>query len=195
MTYYTFTDGAGSSFTNGGAPGINAAVMNGIRDLLLHAWFDSAITSNSSGVQTSLGQIVNGAIQPNPTSTVLNGSTSGTATLYQPFTGTFKLIAVYLNNFRNGNAGVQNLTIPTGIASLFIAWTSAFAQCSLKTGGSGGSTLTVNVVTTLASGGGSTTGVTTFGSNSWFHGSACDTLVFAGSQGSASTGLILLAGI
>ncbi len=58
MTYTTFTDGAGSSFTNGSAPGISAAVMNGIRDFLLTGWFDSLVTSDHSGTVTVVGLVL-----------------------------------------------------------------------------------------------------------------------------------------
>lgn len=90
---------------------------------------------------------------------VLNGGTSGTATLYQVEIGNVKRTIVYLNNFRTG-ASAQNLSFPT-------AYTKG---ALIRTGGTGSSATTshisfvasgvvqnVNVLTTLAAGGGTVT--------------------------------------
>src|SRR6266571_998069 len=93
-------------FTNGTSPPINASFLNGVESFLLLVnalATDSSITSDSAGAATMIKLAINSG------STVLNGSTAGTATLYQPLNGTLKLVVVYENGFRNGGGSAQTI--------------------------------------------------------------------------------------
>lgn len=83
---YTPPYSATGPWTNGVAPGLSAAAMNEIE-----AWIQQV--DNSPLVS-------------------LSGSTSGTAQLFQPLTGVFKLVAMIMSGFRNGGGSAQNLTLP-----------------------------------------------------------------------------------
>lgn len=110
MSYTTYT--RVGPFVDNGAPGIDHNFLNGIETFLLAGWFDSAITSNGSGVQTMLGLVVNGTIKNNPTGVVLNGGTAGTATLYQDSVGNIKRSMIILAGFRTAGAA-QTIVFPT----------------------------------------------------------------------------------
>lgn len=113
MTYTTYTNAG--PFNPGTSPGISAAFLNAVETMLHAGWFDSAITSNGSGIETALGFIANGAIQPNPTAVTQNGQTSGTASLYQIFTGTIKMAVGVLSNYQNTAA--QEMLLPTAFTT------------------------------------------------------------------------------
>jgi len=192
MSYVTYT--STGPFNPGGAPGISATFLNAIEAFLSAGWFDSSITSNHSGVMTSLGQIVNGPISPSASPvTPLSGSTSGTATLYQPFQGTFKLVFVVLANFRNGGGSAQTIALPTPFTAAFYIASGDINSMQMM---SSASAQSINIITALASAGGAASGSTTFGSYSL---GACnhaaDTLSFNGSNASTHTGVLMIAGI
>lgn len=192
MSYTVYSDVLGGSAVDG-STAVNAALINSFRAFCLAGWFDSAITSNGSGILTALGAIINGAIAPNPSSTVLNGSTSGTATLWQPLTGTAKLIILIESSFRNGGGSAQTITIPTPFVSAFRWWTGDTNTMTFK---SGATTQNVGVITALAAAGGTVTVQTNVGSYSIGDcGAACDTISFSSGAGSAHTGIQILAGI
>src|SRR5258706_5611183 len=88
-------------FSNGIAPGLSSTFFNNIE-----AWI--AIVDNSPG-------------------TVLNGSTAGTATLYQPFQGVFKLVIVKEIGFRNGGGSTPTLAIPKPFTA-----TALWFQCGAE---------------------------------------------------------------
>lgn len=133
------------------------------------------------------------AIKPNIASVVLNGSTSGTATLWQFFQGTFKLVVLKLDNFRNGSAPAQTLALPTPFTTAYFFYVG---NVSPFTSLSSGVAQNVGIVTTLNAAGGSATVQTTtnkysFGDNT----NPCDTINFLGGQAGTYSGFALFIGI
>lgn len=73
-------------FVDNGAPGIDHNFLNGLEAFCASGWFDSAITSNGSGILATLGNVIDGQITlgfPGSAQTLTNGST---ITLTQPVT-------------------------------------------------------------------------------------------------------------
>src|ERR1700738_1905950 len=68
--------------------------------------------------------------------TTLNGSTSGTAKLYQVFQGAFKVCLVRASNFRNGGGSAQTIVLPTAFTDVSWAYTFDMPEYILKNGGS-----------------------------------------------------------
>lgn len=177
-------------FDNGGSPPINENFLNGVESflLLINALAtDANITSDGNGAATLLKLAVNAP------STVLNGSTAGTATLWQPLNGTLKLVLVYLNGFRNGGGSAQTLAIPVPFTTSFRWWTGDTNPLTFT-----GSSVarTANIITALAAGGGTITSQTTVNSHS-FGGltAAVDTISFNSGEASTHTGLIVAVGV
>ena len=134
--------------------------MNGIRNFCLAGWFDSAITSDHSGVLTTSGVIVNGYQQLNPTAVTVNGSVSGNVAMYQHWTGTnLKRVTLIWNGYKS--AAAQTLALPTAF-SFISYWIVSDLQTNGKIEGlSSGTAQTFSVLTGLALGGG-TTGAQTY---------------------------------
>jgi hypothetical protein len=177
-------------FTNGTSPPINASFLNGVESylLLLNALaVDSSITSDGSGAATMIKLAINSG------STVLNGATAGTATLYQPLNGTLKLVLIYENGFRNGSGAAQTLSLPTAFTTSLRFWTSDSNPLTFV----GSSTnRTANIVTAIAAGGGTVTSQTTVNGYSMGGVNAgVDTVSFNASESSTHTGLIVLLGV
>lgn len=127
-----------------------------------------------------------------PGSTIINGSTSGTAQLWQIFRGNFKYVLCLLNNFRNGGGSTQTITFPVAFATKAYCRTSDFPAAQLLKAGVAQS---VNVITGLAVGGGSITAATVFGAYSFFDAPALiDTLSFNSGQVTPHTGLLIIEG-
>lgn len=177
-------------FSNGSAPGLDASLFNDIEGVLtaLNTAATDSNISSVSGVMTLLGLIANGAIQPNPTSTVLNGATSGTSTLWQPFTGTFKLVFIYQNSFRNGSGSAQTMALPVAFASQAYI---ATGSCNLFTILLGGATQNMQQIQTL----GSVTSVGSLGTGTFATAGAFDTISFSGNQSTAHIGTIIMLGV
>jgi hypothetical protein len=97
---------------------------------------------------------------PGPPS--VSGQTSGTATLYQILHGTVKKFVVIFTNYRN-NAN-QYLTLPTAFTTRgwFNIGDTGGGHIAFYTGGSGGSTVSCNLITSFASGGGGIAGPQSF---------------------------------
>ena len=133
------------------------------------------------------------AIEIFPPAIVLNGSTSGTATLYMSLRGTWKHVIVLLSNFRNGSAGNQTIALPTAFTNSERFYYGAGGQLQLL---SSGVAQTLGIITTLAAGGGTVALQTTLNRYSiGDNGTPIDTISFLGSQGSADTGIFVLEGI
>jgi len=158
-------------FNNGGAPAIAAAFLNN-----LETWIAQA--EATTGVST------------------ISGSTSGTATLYQPFQGAFKLVIVQLVNFRNGSAPAQTIALPVPFTISLHGWNSGI-------GGAVPQVMKAGVAQTvqefLSASGGAAGGVspqTTLLSNWLWH---CDTFIdaisFPGSQAATTNGQLIMIGI
>lgn len=125
---------------------------------------------------------------------VLNGATAGTATLYQFFVGTLKVVVVYESGFRNGGGSAQTIAIPTPFVDGCFFLSSATGTFELL---ASASSKNVSIVTTLASGGGTATTSST-GVGSFSFGDCqfpIDTVSFNGSVASNHTGFIILIGI
>jgi hypothetical protein len=185
MTYTQY-----GPFANGGSPPVNSNFLNGVESFLLTVnalATDANITSDGNGAATLA------KLALNTSSTVLNGATAGTATLYQPFNGTLKLVLVYLNGFRNGGGTAQTLAIPVPFTTSFRFWTGDTNPLTF-TGSS--VSRTANIITALAAGGGTITSQTTVNSHSMGHvNAATDTVSFNSGEASTHTGLIVLLGV
>jgi hypothetical protein len=177
-------------YLNGSSPPLNAEFFNGIETFLAlinSAAVDANITADGNGLQTLIKQAIN------PGSTVLNGSTAGTATLYQPLTGIFKAVVVIQAGFRNGGGAAQTLAIPTGFTLGFRWWvgdTNTFAFKSASTARNS------NIITALASGGGTISSQTDIASHSIGECNfSVDTVSFNSGAASAHTGVLVMLGI
>jgi hypothetical protein len=158
-------------FTNGGAPGISSSFLNG-----LESWIKQ-VDSNASILVT------------------VNGTTSGSANLYQILQGTVKAFLLQFVGYRNASATEQRLTLPTPFTTrcLFIA--GHVTNASVWNGGSQVAGQLADVDGLSASGG-------TSGGYTAFHPmdfgeitSAFDQLGLGISQASTFTGLIFGIGI
>ncbi len=122
----------------------------------------------------------------------LNGSTSGTAKLYQWMRGTCKITWIDLNNFRNGNAGVQNIALPVAYTGRSLFRTGNTSPLNAL---SSGVAQSFGIITGLAAAGGSVTVQTQLNKFSIADQiNAFDTISFLGSQASAFTGLVIIEG-
>lgn len=168
MTYpYTPPYTPTGPFNTGGAPGINAPFLTELEGWVAN--FDA------------------------PTPVILNGATSGTATLYQNMTGTVKLVIVVCSSFRNGGGSNQNLAIPVPFTQGFQVQSGDIPAISFV---QSSSVKNFTVITGLASGGGSNSTVSVLGS--WSFGeslSAIDTIQFNSGGASNHSGLIIMKGI
>lgn len=158
-------------FVNGGSPGLDASLFNNIENFIQQLEGDTG-------------------------SVVLNGQTSGTATLYQVMQGTYKKFLVIFSNYKN--TGNQYITLPVAFVSRgwFNIGDTGGGHISFYTGGSGGSTVGCNVLTSFASGGGGIAGPQSFTSyysigqiNAGF-----DTINFQANS-SAANGIMIVEGV
>lgn len=76
-----------------------------------------AIQTNGAGLMTLLGMIINGPLQSNPAAVTVNGTTAGTATLYQFLQGAIKAFYLYYNGYRNSTTTEQKLALPVPFTS------------------------------------------------------------------------------
>ncbi len=134
MAGYTVT----GPFTAGSAPGLSAAYNNAIEAF----------------IQQLEGDI--GAV-------VLNGATSGTATLYQVLQGTHKKVVIILNNFKNIGGSTQTITFPTAFTAGCQIRTTAMFQIELRVTGAAQN---IDVLTTLGAAGGTVTTQTNIAAHS-----------------------------
>lgn len=140
----------------------------------------------------------NGAINMATNSTVLNGGTSGTATLYQDLTGNIKRVIIYLSSFRPG-VSAQNIAIPTPFTTSVSVRTAQTGASSSTSGISllkSGVAQNVSAVTTLSLTAAAFTTGTVF--NQGIIGyceSGVDTVQFQGGTTASHTGMIILEGI
>lgn len=215
VTYTSFYSG----FTDGdGAKPVNAAFLNALETFLVPGWFDSAITSNGSGVLTASGLVTAGTLTvvgiTNTGSTTtagmtnsttynnslagitVNGVTSGSVTLYQDFIGNVKRVMIYQTNYRSGS-GAQTIALPTAFTKGAVIRTGG-----IGVSGSGGMQLlasaaaqNLNIITTWAAGGGSVTTQTTIYAYSYAEmTTAFDTVSFPLNTTSAHTAFVLIEG-
>lgn len=111
---------------------------------------DGVTTTDGAGTMTVVGLITQ-ILQCNPTAVSVSGQTSGTATLYQLMSGTIKKFVLILNNYKN--TANQYITLPTAFTTR--AWfnigDTGAGHVSFYTGGSGGSAVNLQQITTLGS--------------------------------------------
>lgn len=69
------------------------------------------ITTDNSGTITSVG-ITTQKLNSSPNVVTVNGTTNGTAQLYQILWGTFKLVVLFFNNYQNNSSTEQTISIP-----------------------------------------------------------------------------------
>lgn len=196
MTYNTYSQHG--PYTNNAGPGIDQSFLNAVEAFLLAGWFDSQITSNGSGVMTSLGQVVNGALKVNPTPVTVTGTTAGNATLYQFLQGTLKAFFLFYNGYRNSTATEQTLTLPTAFTTYAIFHASGgIPPTHIYSGGSVLSSK-FEVVTGLPVGSGAGATSTQSAANGFSYGDITSGFTGVGlgtSQGQTFVGGLLIIGI
>lgn len=132
------------------------------------------------------------ALNANPAPVSINGGTNGTATVIMDFTGSWKRALVILNAFRTGGSN-QNLVFP-------VAFTFGAQVRSGNIGSgfsllNGGSAQNYQVLTALASGGGSYSTVSTQNGGSFGDiAHAFDTIQFPSGMASNHTATIIFEG-
>lgn len=116
-------------FTDNSAPGIDHNFLNGLESWIRQAEGDTG-------------------------SVVANGQTSGTATLYQVLQGVVKKFIIIFSNYKN--TASQYLTLPTAFTkySWFNIGNTGAGHIVFRSGGSGGSTVNCDLITSFSSAGG-----------------------------------------
>jgi hypothetical protein len=69
------------------------------------------ITTDLAGTLTTIGLITQ-QLNSSPNVVTVNGTTNGTAQLYQILWGTFKLVVLFFNNYQNNSSTEQTISIP-----------------------------------------------------------------------------------
>lgn len=192
-------------FTDNTPPGIDAAFLNNVETCLtaLCGATGSGGTVNSLATDTNVSSDGNGNATMNsvsvnkvvisPNSHSINGSTSGTATLYQTDTGRYKRCIIVLSNFWNNGGNAQNISIPTPFTTSCLIRTHAMYQLQLL---SSGSAQNIAIITNLATAGGSTSSQTNIAAYSiGISNHAIDTVSFLSGGSSGQTGIIILEGV
>lgn len=185
-------------FTDNSAPGISASFLNPLETFLLainSAGYDSFVSSDGSGNVTLNGLRVGGGLTTlAPITTVKNGSTSGTMTVYEFLTGTsLKIVLVRFGNYKNAAASANNVTLNTPF-SLFAHIHSGNAQGLNYV--LSGSNISLSAFTTLGgSSDGSATTVTKMNAYSIVETFAgFDTISEPGSNAATRTGNVTIVG-
>jgi hypothetical protein len=199
MTYNIYTKTG--PFTNGSAPGINKAFLDALETFCAAGWFDSAITSNQSGILTLAGLVVGSSLIKLPgTITTLNGSTSGTMRTVECFIGPDSSTSNYLrltllrySNYRNAAASNNDITLTAPFTTF--AWIVGGAIQGTQFL-SGGSAITLKAITTLGgTSDGTGTSTTTLHQYSIAEAGAFTVIREPGSNGSAITGNMAIIGM
>jgi hypothetical protein len=126
--------------------------------------------------------------------TILNGATTGTATLYELLQGPVKIVLVSMATFRNNGASGQTITLPAAFTKGALGWNSGCGTFQLL---SAGSAITVQIHTGFESTSADGTvsgGVNVKQNNQWHADVAFDTIYFNGSDASTHNGYILIIG-
>lgn len=114
-----------------------------------------SISTSGSGTMTLPGLITQ-VLNSNPPAVTVNGTTAGTAQLYEIFQGTFKMILLVMNGYQNASGTEQTIALPTPFTAKGFCISG---NMKVLTPYASGSPLTNSVrqITALAAGGGSTT--------------------------------------
>ncbi len=127
-----------------------------------------------------------------PGNTIVNGATSGTATMYEILRGPgLRVVIVLFNNFQNNSGAAQAQALLTSFNGSVLIWASNVPNLQLTLGGVA---QTIQILTALAVGGGTITGTTNFKGHSLGEVGPVDTVSYSAGDGSAHTGMLLLIG-
>lgn len=161
--------------------------------LLIQGTNSAQISLSLTGFLRMLDSLGNLDIDLEPGSTTINGSTSGTAQLWQFLKGNIKAFLIVCNNFRNGGASNQFITLPVALNFGGAALVSTFPLASFMLANVAKAT---NVLTTLSGTGAGTVSTTTniFGNAILLPTSGIDQIRFNSGQASASSGVMFLIG-
>jgi len=156
----------------------------------------TSVTTGNTVLASDINQIVNAfnTLTGDLGAVVLNGSTSGTATLYQILQGTVKWVLVQLVNFRNGNVGAQTIVLPVAFTTSLQGWNSG---CGIYQLIKASVAQTVQQWTAATAGADGTLSAQTSIKNNWtYHcDTGVDTISFTGSDVGAHNGHIILFGV
>lgn len=121
-----------------------------------------------------------------------SGSTSGNYVFFEAITSTNLKIAVLIElNFKNGSPAI-NVNLPVPFLNVANMWSTDIAGVNFK---NSGTSLNLNIVTSLSSSGGTTSSISTMQANSLASiTSGIDTLVLTSGNTSAHTGGMLIWG-
>jgi len=110
---------------------------------ILDAQLCKGVLNPTFGTVVCTGLISTGPISPVATSTVVNGTTAGTVTWAQTFTGTtYKSTALYFNAYSNTTGTAQTITFTT-------AYTASPAVIGSCPGGMTANTTTITLPTSM----------------------------------------------
>jgi hypothetical protein len=153
------------------------------------------VTTDGNGNLTLSGGLTfGGALKGTASGSVLNGSSSGTATLYAVETGAWKRVIIELNNFWNNSGGAaQTIALPVTFSTVCYVRTGSLYQIELRQGSTIQNLL---VFTGLASGGGTTSSQNYIAAYSFgvLEGAVADTIGFRYGGSGARTSVIILEG-
>ena len=164
-----------------------------------HSTFGGSVLLKDNTGDTKLQIAQDGAfltgISLNPTPTTVSGSTSGTASLYQPMNGILKLVIVLYSNFKNGSAGDIDIAIPIQFNQHIIGLSGDTGQFSLKSAGNARTVWTHTGLPSSGGNSGTTVSTTTLHSLNIFHvDQSVDTVTMLGSQSGTANGMLILIG-
>jgi hypothetical protein len=156
------------------------------------------VTTGNTILASDINQIVNAfnTLTGDLGTVVLNGSTAGTATLYQSLQGTIKLAILQLVGFRNGNVGAQTIVLPVAFTTSLHGWNSAMSNAAPQLLKAGVAQTVQEFLSATAGAAGAVSGQTTLLNNwLWHCDSGFDTISFPGSQASITNGQLIMIGI
>lgn len=203
----TIADNTTTSFTDtladgslGAAPpthpsfGGSLAIKNLAGIVLARLFNDGSLLADAAKLfSDGNGNLNLNTLLPSVTPLLMTGTTTGTAQLWQPFSGpAFKLLIIYHNNLKNGTSTVQSFTLSTAFANGALWISTGMPGISVM---SSGVAQTANIVTSLATGGGGSSTSTNESNNSFGDiNHAFDTLQYSASNGTAHTGWLVFLG-
>jgi hypothetical protein len=158
--------------------------------MLTAGWFDSLITSDHAGGLQAV------SLKPTLAAVTVNGTTSGSANLYQFIQGAvIKAFLLQFVGYRNSSATEQRLTLPTPFTTRCLFLAGHVTNASVWNGGSQVASQLADV-DGLGASGGTSAGYTNFHPMDFGEiTSAFDQLGLGISQASTFTGLIFGIGI
>lgn len=135
---------------NSTTPPVSASFLNGVENWLAGTISDTNVSS-SSGIITAVGLVLGSSLlKLNTHSTVKNGSTSGTMTVFEFFASgsALKFVIVYYNNYKNTAASANTVSLQAPFTGLAYVWSGNCQGTNLT---SSGAAVNINCVTGLGS--------------------------------------------